>query len=119
MGKKKASNAWHGRIREIQEKKWGMRLLVKAPNYGDCPVDQIEVDLGPHLHKQVKDTMKRRDKFVMRLQRVGETKLSPEGKFQRAMRGAVTYALENGRNGHDVMKETRNYCKRELQQLHD
>ena len=116
---KKASNAWHGRIREMQEKIWGMRLLVKAPNYGDCPVDQIEVDLGPHLHKQVKDTMKRRDKFVMRLQRVGETKLSPEGKFKRAMRGAVTYALENGLSGHDVMKETRDYCKRELQRLHD
>ena len=51
MGKKKASNAWHGRIREIQEQIWGVRLLVKASNDGDCPVDQIEVDLGPHVHK--------------------------------------------------------------------
>ena len=92
-----------------------MRLLVKTPNYGDCSVDHIEVDLGPYLHKEVKDTIQRRDKFVMRLQRVGENKLSPEGTFQRAMRGAVTYALEIGLSGHDLMKETRDYCKRELQ----
>ena len=98
----------------MQEKMWGMRLLVKAPNYGDCPVDQIEVDLGPHLHKQVKDTMKRRDKFVTRLQRGGDIKLSPEGQFKRAMRGAVTYALENGLDGHVVIKETRDWCKGEL-----
>ena len=27
--------------------------------------------------------------------------------------------LKNGLSGHDVMKETRDYCKRELQRLHD
>ena len=113
MGKKKASNAWHGRIGEMQEKMWRMNLLVKSPNYENCPVDRIEVDLGPHLYKQVKDTMKRGDKFDMRLQRVGDTKLSTEKKFKRAMREAVTYALKNRLDDHAVMKETRDWCKGE------
>ena len=72
-----------------------MKLLFNKQSYGDCPVDQMEVDLRPYLHKMVKDTVKRRNGFVVRLQMVGDTKLSPEGKFKRAMRGAVTYALEN------------------------
>ena len=54
-----------------------MRLLVKAPNGGECPVDQIEVDIGKYLHKKVKNTMKRRGKYIMRIQRVVEKKIHP------------------------------------------
>ena len=71
-----------------------MRLLVKAPNNGDCLMDQIEVDLGPHLYEKVKNTIKKRGKFVMRLQRLAETKLSPRVIFNSAMKGAVPNALE-------------------------
>ena len=73
IAKKKASNGWHGRVRQKQEKLWPVKLLLKKRNHGDCPADQVEVDLGPHLHKMVKDTGKRRDGFVVRLQMVGDT----------------------------------------------
>ena len=46
----------------------------------------------------------------MRIQRVVEKKESPEGIFNRAMKGAVSYALGNGLTRADVMKKTRNFC---------
>ena len=67
--------------------------MVKAPTDGECPVDQIEVDIGQYLHEKAKDTTKRRGKYIIRLQRVMETKMSPKGIFNRAMKGAVSYAL--------------------------
>ena len=73
-----------------------MRLLVKAPNDGVCPVDQTDADLRPYLHKKVKNTMKRQGKFIMRQQIVVETKNLPKVIFNRAMNGAVCYALEEG-----------------------
>ena len=90
-----------------------MGLLVKAQNYGECPVDQIEVDTGKYLHKKVKNTMKRQRKYIM-IQRVVDKKESPEEIFNRAMKGAVSYALGNGLTRADVMKKTRNFCGSEF-----
>ena len=119
IAKKKAANAWHGRMRKNQSTLWGVVLKVKKRNIGDCPVDEIEVDLGEYLHPDVKETVKRRDGYVVRLKRVGDTKLSPQGKFERQMKGAVTFALKNGMSYLAVMEQTRVWTKLELQRLRD
>ena len=80
-------------------------------------MDQIEVDIEQYLHKKVKSTMKRRGKYIMRLQRVVETKVSPEGIFNRAMKGAVSYALENGLTRQCVMQKSRNFCGNEYSRV--
>ena len=117
IAKKKAANAWHGRMRKNQSTLWGVVLKVKKRNIGDCPVDEIEVDLGEYLHPDVKETVKRQDDYVVRLKRVGDTKLSPQGKFERQMKGAVTFALKNGMSYLAVMEQTRVWTNLELQRL--
>ena len=119
IAKKKAANAWHGRMRKNQKTHWGVVLKVKRRNICDCPVDEIEVDLGEYLHPDVKETVKRRDGYVVRLKRVGDTKLSPQGKFERQMKGAVTFALKNGMSYLAVMEQTRVWTNLELQRLTD
>ena len=71
------------------------------------------MDIGQYLHEKVNNTMKRRGKYIMRLKRVVETKISPKGIFNRVMKGALCYALENGLTRQYVIQQTSNFCGNE------